>query len=81
MGSTTINTAITGLVERGEKLPTTVHIQEIRDTEAAYALILSKDQALELAHQLITCCTVMKPSRLILTLKKKSPGSISIVEY
>jgi len=81
MASKTVNTVMSERVRSGRKMKTSVSIQEFRDTDAAYAIVMSPQQILDLAHQLITDINVMEPSRLILTVHKKYPKSMSITEY
>lgn len=76
----TFNTAIKRLVEEDTKLKTSVRV-ESRQGENSHVILLTKEEAISLAHQLITGSSVFKKDRIALTILEKSPRSLSVTSY
>ncbi|PFV81740.1 hypothetical protein COL05_12870 [Bacillus sp. AFS059628] len=84
MGAKTFNNSIEKLAEeianKEVKFKTTVPI-ELRDTENSIAILLSKEQSIELAHMLINGNMLFEKDRIVLTIQKHSQRSMSVTSY
>lgn len=81
MSSRTINTELRKLLEQGNKLSTSVSNVELRPTEGATALKMSRESALELAEKIITFAHIIKEDqRINLTILKDS-NRVTITSY
>ncbi|ASJ51920.1 TPA: hypothetical protein ACGW8F_005289 [Bacillus cereus] len=84
MGAKTFNNSIEklaeGIANKEVKFKTTVPI-ELRDTENSIAILLSKEQSIELAHMLINGNMLFEKDRIVLTIKKNSQCSMSVTSY
>ncbi|MCA0970635.1 hypothetical protein LCM20_08555 [Halobacillus litoralis] len=76
----TINTELKRMVEEGLKLKTSVNI-DYKLTDNTTVIQLTKEQATELAHQLLTFSRVIEKDRIALTIMDNRPNSMSVTSY